>query len=174
MFQACVNHASWRRGLYSNAPGKEGSPGIEHRSLDGKRIQAELRCSSQSPIPGIRWKMTAQIEKAIPRRMNGGSWMAKTRLAFYLRLFWSTDALPIPPCSPDETPELRDVIRNKTRLFRVTSIVGHRVEVDEMHDIGGVRGRQTVTESRGRATRGDKGTDPVRATQSTLPVPLFA
>lgn len=32
-------------------------------------------------------------------------------------------------------------------LFRVTSIVGHSVNVDKMHDIGGVRGRQ-LTDSR--------------------------
>jgi len=142
MFQACVNHASWRRGLYSNAPGKEGKPG--HRT----QVSGREKNSGGAPLLVPKSDPWDPVEDDCPDREGHpshdewGSWMAKTRLAFYLRLFWSTDALPIPPCSPDETPELRDVIRNKTRLFRVTSIVGHRVEVDEMHDIGGVRGRQ--------------------------------
>lgn len=57
--------------------------------------------------------------------------MAEPRPAFTWDYFCSKDALPIPPCIPDESPELRDVIRNMPFLFRVTSIVGHRVEVDE-------------------------------------------
>lgn len=75
--------------------------------------------------------MATQIEKIIPRTMNGGARWRNPGWPLPGIIFVQKNALPIPPCIPDEIPELRDVIRNIAFLFRVTSIVGHRVEADE-------------------------------------------
>lgn len=99
-------------------------PGIVSRYLGKNEDPAELRCSSQLPVPGIR--APAGLGERLPRAESHPSWKesgsrdGETPAGLFLgdtvEKQKKTDALAIPPCTPDETPELRDVFQKHNLL----------------------------------------------------------
>lgn len=132
MFQACINQPSWRRGNVSSIVAQvrgEARYRTREKPRGEKKDPAEFRCSSQ--VSGAWIHDTAGLgddypdRKVIPRRMGGkqvanpgwaSPWEMEISLSLSRRL----------PCTSGRNPKLRDVSRNTTFLFRVTSIVGHK------------------------------------------------
>lgn len=124
---------SWRRGNVSNIVAQvRGEARYRTREkLGGKRkTQRSSAGRPKFPVPGSTippgWEMTRYPDrKVIPRRMGGkqvanpgwaSPWEMEISLSLSRRL----------PCTSGRNPKLRDVSRNTTFLFRVTSIVGHK------------------------------------------------